>query len=58
MTYWKVTDKILTEAVNFWKCTFLKFCLSFSRMNLKVLFTDLCVRWNLHSEICLNEKKR
>ena len=28
MTYWKVTDKILTETVNLWKCTFLKFCFS------------------------------
>ena len=28
MTYWRVTDKILTGAVNFWKCAFLKFCLS------------------------------
>ena len=24
---------------------------------MKALFTDLCVRWNLHSEIGLNEKK-
>ena len=29
----------------------------FSGLNLKVLFTDLYVRWNLHSEIGLNEKK-
>ena len=29
-----------------------------SGLNLKVLFTDLCVRWNLHSEIGLNEKKK
>ena len=29
----------------------------FSGLNLKALFTDLCVRWNLHSEIGLNEKK-
>ena len=29
----------------------------FNGLNLKVLFTDLCVRWNLHSEIGLNEKK-
>ena len=28
----------------------------FSGLNLKVLFTDLCVRRNLHSEIGLNEK--
>ena len=28
MTYWKVTDKVLTGTVNFWKCTsYLKFCL-------------------------------
>ena len=28
MTYWKVTDKVLTGTVNFWKCTSsLKFCL-------------------------------
>ena len=26
-------------------------------LNLKVSFTDICVRWNLHSEIGLNEKK-
>ena len=30
----------------------------FSGLNLKALFTDLCVRWNLHSEIGLNEKKK
>ena len=29
----------------------------FSGLNFKVLFTDLCVRLNLHSEIGLNEKK-
>ena len=29
-----------------------------SGLNLEVLFTDLCVRWNLHSEIGLNEKKK
>ena len=28
MTYWSVTDEILTETVNFGKCSFLKFCLS------------------------------
>ena len=28
MTYWKVTDKTLTQTDNFWKCTFLNFCLS------------------------------
>ena len=28
MTYWKVTDKVLTGTVNFWKCTsYSKFCL-------------------------------
>ena len=26
--YWSVTDEILTETVNFGKCSFLKFCLS------------------------------
>ena len=57
MTYWKVTDKILTGTVNFWKCTFLKLFI-LSGLNLEVLFTDLCVRWNLHSEIGLNEKKK
>ena len=30
----------------------------FSGLNLEVLFTDLCVRWNFHSEIDLNEKKK
>ena len=31
----------------------------FSGLNLKVLFTDFCsVRWNLHSEIGLNEEKK
>ena len=30
----------------------------FSELNLKVLFTDLCARWNFHFEIGLNEKKR
>ena len=30
----------------------------FSGLNLKFLFTDLCLRWNLHSEIGLNEKKK
>ena len=29
----------------------------FSGLNMKGLFTDLCVRWNLQSEIGLNEKK-
>ena len=29
----------------------------FSGLNLKDLFTDIYVRWNLHSEIGLNEKK-
>ena len=29
----------------------------FSGLNLKALFTDLCVRWNFHSEIGLNEKR-
>ena len=50
MTYWKVIGKILTGTINFWKCLFL--------VNLQVLFTDLCVRWNLHSEVGLNEKKK
>ena len=44
MVYWKVTDKILTGTINFWKCTFLKFI--FSGLNSKVLFIDLCVRWS------------
>ena len=30
----------------------------FNGLNLKVLFTDLCVTWNLHSEIGLNEEKK
>ena len=34
-----------------------KVLFAFSGLNLKVLYTDLCVRWNLHSEIGLNEKK-
>ena len=29
----------------------------FSGLDLKVLFTDLCVRWNHYSEIGFNEKK-
>ena len=29
----------------------------FSGLNLKALFTDLCVRWNFHSEIGFSEKK-
>ena len=33
-----------------------KVLLVFHGLNLKALFTDLCVRWNLHSEIGLNEK--
>ena len=57
MTYWKVTDKILTGTVNFWKCTFLKFCLSsvgwIWKFNLLIY-----VRWNLHSEIDLNGEKK
>ena len=28
----------------------------YGRLNFKDLFPDLCVRWNLHSEIRLNEK--
>ena len=36
----------------------LKVLLVFSGLNLKLLFTDLCVRWNIHSEIGLNEKKK
>ena len=51
MTYWKVTDKILTSF------NLLKVLFVFSCVILKDLFTDLCVRWNLHSEIGLNEKK-
>ena len=43
--------------VNICKCTFLRFCLPLVSWILKVLFTDLHVRWNLHSEIALNEKK-
>ena len=31
--------------------------LVFSGLNMKVSLTDLGVRWNLHSEIGLNEKK-
>ena len=50
MTYWKVIGKILTGTINIWKCLFL--------VNLQVLFTDLCVRWNLHSEVGLNGKKK
>ena len=34
-----------------------KVLFAFIAPNLKVLYTDLCVRWNLHSEIGLNEKK-
>ena len=56
MTYWKVTDKILTETVNFWKCKFLKSCLSLVGWISSFIYY-LCVRWNLHSEIGLNEKK-
>ena len=41
MTYWKVTDKILTSF------NMLKVLFVFSGVILKVLFTDLCVRWNL-----------
>ena len=44
------------RTANFWKCTFLKFYLSLVG-NLKVLFTDLCVRWSIHYQIGLNEKK-
>ena len=29
----------------------------FSGLNLKALFTDVCVRWKFHSEIGLNKKK-
>ena len=29
----------------------------FSGLNLKAFFTDLCARWNFHSEIDLNEKR-
>ena len=29
----------------------------FSELNLEVLFTDLCARWNLPFEVGLNEKK-
>ena len=48
---------LLRKKIRTYECS-LKFCLfAFSRLNLKVLFTDLCVRWNLHSEIGLNEKK-
>ena len=43
------------RTANFWKCTFLKFYLSLVG-NLKVLFTDLCVRWSIHYQIGLNEK--
>ena len=49
--------------VNFWKCTFLfvfvcQLLFGFSGLNLKVLFTTLFIRWNLHSEIGLSEKKK
>ena len=30
----------------------------FSGLNFKVLFSDLCVRWNLRSEMGINEKKK
>ena len=56
MTYWKVTDKISTGTVNFWECTFLKFCVLIG-LNLKVLFSDLCVRWNPHSVTGFKWKK-
>ena len=54
MTYSRVTDKILTGTVNFY---IFKVLFVFSGLNLKALFTDLCVRCNFHSEIGLNEKK-
>ena len=56
MTYWKVTDKILKR-----DCQFLEmyiFMFVFSGLNLKVLFTDLSVTWNLPSEKGLNKKRK
>ena len=52
--------KLLTEYNR--DCQFLEMCIFkvlfvFNGLNLKVLFTDLRVRWNLHSEIGLNEEK-
>ena len=55
--HWKVTDKILTVLLINYKSIF-KVLLVFSRLNLKVLFTDLRVIWNLRSKIGLNVKTK
>ena len=57
MTYWKITDKILARTVNFWNCTFLKFCLSLVGYIWKFYLLIYALDGNLHSEIGLNGKK-
>ena len=52
MAFWKAYDQILQDS------QFLEMYIYLSLVgNLKVLFTDLCIRWSIHYQIGLNEKK-
>ena len=57
-SYGFVVEVTFNRDYQFLEMFIFKVLFVFIGLSLEVLFTDLCVRWNLRSETALNEKKK